>query len=229
MQETLFLDRSAAGQQLAQELLRRYQGGVAGPGAETGAAARPLVLALPRGGVPVAYEVAKALKAPLDVLVVRKLGMPGNEELALGAVASGGSEILNQELMRSLSVSPAALDAVRQAELAELARREREYRGDRPPLAVKDRAVIVVDDGVATGATIRVAVAALRQAGARRVTVAVPLAAPDVARRLEVLADELICLETPTPFRNVGRWYHNFLPTSDEEVRQALELAGSDA
>lgn len=172
-----------------------------------------------------ALEVAEALGAPLDVMVVRKLGAPGQPELALGAVASGGAEILNQQLVRSLRVSEGAMDAVRRRERAELQRREREYRGLRPPLDVRGREVIVVDDGVATGATVRVAVAALRQAGAGHVTVAVPLASPDVAERLGRLADEFVCLRTPEPFRSVGQWYARFDQTSDAEVRRALERA----
>lgn len=232
---SLFADRSVAGRRLGDALLERGYG----PGADrapdavtagsTGAAdasaTRPLVLALPRGGVPVAYEIATKLRAPLDVLVVRKLGMPGHEELALGAVASGGAEVINHDLVRSLRVSDAALTAVRQLELAELARREQEYRGDRPPLSVRGRDVIVVDDGVATGATVRVAIAALRQAGANRVTVAVPLASPDVALQLERLADDLVCLETPEPFGSVGRWYGRFEQTTDAEVRRILRRA----
>lgn len=236
MYRTLFADRTDAGRQIARALQHRQQrqegAWAAGPPSASSAASKPtegaaapLVLALPRGGVPVAYEVAAGLQAPLDVLVVRKLGLPGHEELAIGAVAGGGAEIINDELVRSFNVSRAALAAVRERELAELERREREYRGDRPPLDVKGRAVIVVDDGVATGATIRVAVAALRQSGARHITVAVPLASPDVAKQLTRIADDLICLETPEPFRSVGQWYSRFDQTTDEEVRAALERA----
>lgn len=185
-----------------------------------------MVLALPRGGVPVAFEVAHALEAPLDVLVVRKLGMPGHEELALGAVSSGGAEFINEELVRSLGVSRAALDGVRKRELQELQRRERTYRGERPPLDVRGRRTIVVDDGVATGATMRVAVSALRRAGAGQVTVAVPLASQEVVQELMRLTDELLCLETPSPFRSVGQWYGRFDQVSDEEVRQLLQRAG---
>jgi len=213
----LFHDREDAGRRLGRALAARQQ--------REGALQPPLVLALPRGGVPVAYEAARALGAPLDVLVVRKLGTPGHEELALGAVASGGAEVLNEELVRAMGVSAVALAEVRERELDELARREREYRGDRAPLTLAGRAVIVVDDGVATGATVRVAVQALRQAGAEHVTLAVPLAAPDVARRLALLVDDLVCLETPEPFRSVGQWYERFDQTSDAEVREALELS----
>jgi predicted phosphoribosyltransferase len=213
----LFHDREDAGRRLGRALAARQQ--------REGTLQPPLVLALPRGGVPVAYEVARALGAPLDVLVVRKLGTPGHEELALGAVASGGAEVLNEELVRAMGVSAAALAEVRERELDELARREREYRGERAPLTLAGRTVIVVDDGVATGATVRVAVQALRQAGAEHVTLAVPLAAPDVARRLALLVDDLVCLETPEPFRSVGQWYQRFDQTSDAEVRRALELS----
>ncbi len=213
-----------AGRRLARALLLREQRRAGG--AEDAPSARlPLVLALPRGGVPVAFEVAKVLEAPLDVLVVRKLGMPGHEELALGALSSGGAEFVNEELVKSLGVSQAALDSVRERELAELQRRERAYRGERPSLNVRARRVIVVDDGVATGATMRVAVSALRRAGAARVTVAVPLASPEVAKQLMRLTDELLCLETPTPFRSVGQWYRHFEQTTDEEVRQLVQRA----
>lgn len=216
MHGALYLDRADAGRRLAQALAAR-------PSDQVGTA--PLVLGLPRGGVPVAYEVARALEAPLDVLVVRKLGMPGREELALGAVASGGVEVLNEELVRSLRVQPAALEAVRARELAELARREREYRGLRPPLDVRGKRVIVVDDGVATGATVRAAIEALRQAGASHVTLAVPVASPDAARQLEQLVDDLVCPATPERFGSVGQWYRSFDQTSDKEVRAILARA----
>lgn len=216
MHGALYRDRADAGRRLAQALAARPSDQADAP---------PLVLGLPRGGVPVAYEVARALEAPLDVLVVRKLGMPGREELALGAVASGGVEVLNEELVRALRVKPAALEAVRARELAELARREREYRGIRPPLDVRGKRVIVVDDGVATGATVRAAIDALRQAGTSHVTLAVPVASPDVARQLEQLVDDLVCPATPDRFGSVGQWYHRFDQTSDEEVRAALARA----
>jgi len=214
-----------AGRRLARALLHREQRR-AQAGQDSATARTPLVLALPRGGVPVAFEVAHALEAPLDVLVVRKLGMPGHEELALGAVSSGGAEFINEELVRSLGVSRAALDGVRKRELQELQRRERTYRGERPPLDVRGRRTIVVDDGVATGATMRVAVSALRRAGAGQVTVAVPLASQEVVQELMRLTDELLCLETPSPFRSVGQWYGRFDQVSDEEVRQLLQRAG---
>ncbi len=214
-----------AGRRLARALLHREQRR-AQAGQDSATARTPLVLALPRGGVPVAFEVAHALEAPLDVLVVRKLGMPGHEELALGAVSSGGAEFINEELVRSLGVSRAALDGVRERELQELQRRERTYRGERPPLDVRGRRTIVVDDGVATGATMRVAVSALRRAGAGQVTVAVPLASQEVVQELMRLTDELLCLETPSPFRSVGQWYGRFDQVSDEEVRQLLQRAG---
>lgn len=214
-----------AGRRLARALLHREQRR-AQAGQDSATARTPLVLALPRGGVPVAFEVAHALEAPLDVLVVRKLGMPGHEELALGAVSSGGAEFINEELVMSLGVSRAALDGVRERELQELQRRERTYRGERPPLDVRGRRTIVVDDGVATGATMRVAVSALRRAGAGQVTVAVPLASQEVVQELMRLTDELLCLETPSPFRSVGQWYGRFDQVSDEEVRQLLQRAG---
>lgn len=160
------------------------------------------------------------------MLVVRKLGLPGHEELAIGAVASGGAQVLNRDLVRSLRVERQAIERVRARELAELERRERSYRGARPPLDVRGRHVIVVDDGVATGATMRVAVAALKQAGARWVTVAVPLAAPDACEQLSREADEVVCLETPEPFDSVGQWYARFEQTSDAEVTRALAEAG---
>ncbi|NLW99558.1 MAG: phosphoribosyltransferase [Actinomycetales bacterium] len=210
MSRALFADRSDAGRQLARAVTK------------VSAGRSPLVLALPRGGVPVALEVARALDAPLDVLVVRKLGMPGYEELAMGAIAGGGAEVINEDVVRSYGVPEAAIQAVREREQAELARRERAYRGDRPPLHLRGRDVVVVDDGVATGATIRAAVAALRQAGVGHITVAVPVAAPDVARQLAREADELVCLALPEPFGAVGRFYDRFDQTTDEEVRRAL-------
>jgi len=219
----LFEDRRDAGRRLARALARRAERAPASWGAPGEA---PLVLGLPRGGVPVALEVARELGAPLDVLVVRKLGLPGHEELAIGAVASGGAQVLNRDLVRSLRVERQAIERVRARELAELERRERSYRGARPPLDVRGRHVIVVDDGVATGATMRVAVAALKQAGARWVTVAVPLAAPDACEQLSREADEVVCLETPEPFDSVGQWYARFEQTSDAEVTRALAEAG---
>jgi putative phosphoribosyl transferase len=181
-----------------------------------------IVLGLPRGGVPVAFEVAEALRAPLDIYLVRKLGVPGHEELAMGAIASGGVRVLNQDVVRSLRISPEQIDAVTRAEEAELKRRERAYRGDRPPPDVAGRTVILVDDGLATGSTMHAAVAALRAAGPRELVVAVPTAPPETCAELEAEADRVICAATPEPFYAVGAWYRDFSQTSDEEVRELL-------
>jgi predicted phosphoribosyltransferase len=181
-----------------------------------------LVLGLPRGGVPVAFEVAQALGAPLDVYLVRKLGVPGHAELAMGAIASGGVRVVNQAMLRSLRISPQQLDAVIRAEDAELGRQERVYRGDRPPPDVSGRTVILVDDGLATGATMQAAVAALRSADPKEVVVAVPVAPPETCAELEAEADRVICALTPEPFYAVGAWYRDFSQTSDDEVRELL-------
>lgn len=184
-----------------------------------------VVLGLPRGGVPVAYEVAAALGAPLDVFVVRKLGVPGQEELALGAIASGGVQVLNEDLVRDLTITPAAIERIAEREQAELQRREQLYRDGRPPVAIEGRHVVVVDDGLATGATMRAAVIALRKHNPASVTVAVPVAAQDTRDDFRRIADDIICLATPEPFRAVGLWYSDFRPTSDEEVRELLARA----
>ncbi len=181
-----------------------------------------LVLGLPRGGVPVAFEVAQALGAPLDVYLVRKLGVPGHAELAMGAIASGGVRVINQAMLRSLRISPQQLDAVTRAEEAELRRQERVYRGDRPPPVVSGRTVILVDDGLATGATMQAAVAALRSAGPEEAVVAVPVAPPETCAELEAEADRVVCAVTPEPFYAVGVWYRDFSQTSDDEVRELL-------
>jgi predicted phosphoribosyltransferase len=181
-----------------------------------------IVLALPRGGVPVAYEVARALGAPLDVFLVRKLGVPGHEEFALGAIATGGVRVINQNVVRELRISPDMIDGVAAAEEQELQRRERLYRGDRPPPDVRGRTVILVDDGLATGATMQAAVKALRQEGARRIVVAVPIAPPDTCEQLREAVDEIICAVTPEPFHAVGLWYEDFSQTTDDEVRDLL-------
>jgi predicted phosphoribosyltransferase len=215
-----FRDRTEAGQRLAAEL-GRYAGRT-----------DVLVLALPRGGVPVAYEVARALDAPLDVFLVRKLGTPGQEELAMGAVASGGVRVLNESVVRGLRVPPRVIDAVAARELRELARRERLYRGDRPPPDVRGRTVILVDDGLATGSTMLAAVRALRQLGPARAVVAVPVAAPETCAALRGEVDEMVCAVTPDPFYAVGVWYDDFAQTSDDEVRDLLgrmEPAGRSA
>ncbi len=184
-----------------------------------------VILALPRGGVPVAFEIAAALHAPLDVMVVRKLGVPGHEELAMGAIASGGVQVVNQDVVRSLGLSPAVLESVAAAEYQELIRRERAYRGSRESAIVEGRTVILVDDGLATGSTMRAAVAALRKRAPARIVVAVPTAAPETCEELKAEVDEMVCATTPTPFYGVGQWYDDFSQTTDEEVRGLLEQA----
>jgi erythromycin esterase-like protein/predicted phosphoribosyltransferase len=181
-----------------------------------------VVLALPRGGVPVAFEVAQALNAPLDVFVVRKLGVPGYEELAMGAVATGGLRVLNDQIVRDLRVPDYVIDRVAAEEGEELTRRERAYRGGRPPLDVHGRTVILVDDGLATGATMRAAVKALRQHGPAQIVVAVPTASPETCGELKAEVDEVVCAITPEPFHAVGYWYEDFTQTTDQEVRELL-------
>jgi predicted phosphoribosyltransferase len=209
----LFYDREDAGRVLAQKL-RAY-------------ADHPdvLVLALPRGGVPVAYEVARALHAPLDVFLVRKLGLPGQEELAMGAIATGGVRVLNEEVVRLLDIPPELIDQVARREQQELERREREYRGDRPRPDVRGRTVILIDDGLATGSSMRAAVAALRQQHPAHIVVAVPVASAETCEEFTSLVDAVVCARTPEPFRAVGLWYRDFSPTTDEEVRDLLRRA----
>src|SRR5256714_962341 len=208
-----FRDRTDAGRLLATHL-----------GAYAG---RPdvLVLALPRGGVPVAAEVAHALGAPLDVYVVRKLGVPGHEELAMGAIASGGVRVLNDEVVAQLGLPLAAIDRVAQRELRELERRQREYRGDQPPPNVGGKTVILIDDGLATGSTMRAAALALRRLNPAKIVIAVPAAAPETCEAFRDEVDEIICAITPDPFYAVGIWYEDFSQTSDEEVRELLHRA----
>lgn len=184
-----------------------------------------IVLALPRGGVPVGYEIAEALDAPLDVFMVRKLGVPGHEEVAMGAIASGGIRVLSPGLLRQLRVAARELERVTLEEQRELERRERSYRGDLPAIDLRNRTVILVDDGIATGSSMRAAVAALRQQSPRLIVIAVPVAPPQTARQLRAIADEVICVAEPDPFLAVGRFYENFDQTSDEEVRELLALA----
>jgi predicted phosphoribosyltransferase len=205
-----FSDRRAAGRLLAEKL-----GDYAGRD-------DVVVLALPRGGVPVAYEVAEVLGAPLDVFVVRKLGVPGHEELAMGAVASGGVRVLNEEVMGMLRIPERIIDAVAKSELQELERRERLYRGGRPPPPVRGRTVLLVDDGLATGSSMLAAVEALRQLSPSRIVVAVPTAAAETCEAMRAKADDVICALTPEPFYAVGVWYRDFSQTSDEEVRDLL-------
>lgn len=181
-----------------------------------------LVLGLPRGGVPVACEVAEALGAQVDLIIVRKLGTPGQEELAMGAIASGGVRVLNRDVIESLSIPERVIEEVERRERAEIERREHAYRGQRPRPVVAGQCVILVDDGVATGATMRAAIAALRQAKPSRIVVAVPVAPPDTVEVLRSEADEVVCLATPEPFMAIGCWYVAFPQLSDEEVRSRL-------
>ncbi len=215
MKQRPFRDRREAGQLLATKL--------------TAYANRPdvLVLALPRGGVPVAYEVARALGAPMDIFLVRKLGVPGYEELAMGAIATGGVRVLNDDLVGGLRIPDYIIDEVAAWEQQELERRERLYRGDRPMPDVRGRTVILVDDGLATGATMQAAVKALRLQQPARIVVAVPTAAPETCAQLKTMADDVICAITPEPFHAVGLWYEDFSQTTDEEVRDLL-AQGSD-
>jgi predicted phosphoribosyltransferase len=210
MHPVRFADRRQAGQVLAQKLAR-YRG-----------QRDVVVLGLPRGGVPVAYEVAKALDAPLDVFVVRKLGLPGHEEFAMGALASGGVMVMNPDL-RDLHVPEAALEAVVARERAELDRRERLYRGDRPPMPLENKTVILVDDGLATGSTMLAAATAVKGANPKAVVVAVPVAATETCQALRSHVDDVVCAATPEPFRAVGLWYRDFAQVGDAEVHALLE------
>jgi len=214
MRPQRFRNRTDAGRQLA-EKLATY-------------ADRPdvLVLALPRGGVPVGSEVARALGAPLDAFLVRKLGVPGYEELAMGAVATGGVRVLNDEIVRGLGIVEHVIDVAVAREMEELARREQLYRGGSPPPNVAGRTVILVDDGLATGATMRAAVAALRRQHPARIVVAVPTASPDTREALKAEADDVVCAITPEPFFAVGHWYEDFRQTTDDEVRDLLRAEG---
>ncbi len=213
----VFEDRSEAGRALA-SALAQWRG-----------APDTVVLGLPRGGVPVAYEIASALGLPLDVLLVRKLGLPAQPELAMGAIASGGAVVFNDDVIRYLPQGSDALEAVRQREQRELERRERIFRGDRPPLDMRDRTGILVDDGLATGATMEAAVRALRKLGAKRIVVAVPVASAEARDRVAELADEVVCLSAPAWFSAVGQWYREFGQTDDAEVSELLERAASGA
>ena len=210
MIERVFANRREAGRVLAQRLERCRQW------------PRRLVLALPRGGVPVAYEVANALEAPLDVVLVRKLGVPGQEELAMGALASGGRRVLNHEVLEAHQIPMTLVESVTAREQAELWRREQLYRNQRPPLDVRDKTVFLVDDGLATGATMRAAIAALRQMVPAALIVAVPVAAPQTCEALRRMVDVMVCAMTPEPLEGVGKWYDDFAPVSDDEVLALL-------
>ena len=212
-----FRDRFDAGRRLA-TVLQPYAG-------------RPnlLVLALPRGGVPVAYEVARALHAPLDLMLVRKLGGPGHEELAMGAIASGGVRVISDDVVQALGIPDRAIATIAAHEEHELERRAREYRGDRPLPDVRGKTVILIDDGLATGSTMRAAVAALKSQNPERLIVAVPVAAPETCEALREEVDDVVCALAPEPFFAVGNWYQDFSQTSDEEVRELLRMASESA
>ena len=205
-----FQDRADAGRQLANRLKRyAHRSDV-------------LVLGLPRGGVPVAYEIAQALNAPLDVCLVRKLGVPDHEELALGAIASGGVRVLNDDVVSGMNISTSTIDAIAARELQELQRRDRAYRGDRPPPTIRDRTVILVDDGIATGATMRAAVSVIKPQQPAQLVVAAPVVAPPIYEELSQIVDEVVYVAMPEALRAIGFWYNDFSQTSDEDVRQGL-------
>jgi predicted phosphoribosyltransferase len=212
-----FRDRRDAGKRLADELREFHD------------LADAVVLALPRGGVPVAFEVARALRAPLDILVVRKLGLPGHEELAMGAISSGGARVLNDHVVRAYRIDPAVIDRIAGREETEILRREQAYRSGRPMLDVRGRTVLVVDDGLATGASMRAAVRALRTMSPARIVVAVPVGSAETCAILQDEADEVVCAVQPEDFYAVGVWYDDFAQTTDEEVRDLLERAASAA
>ncbi len=212
---TLFANRSDAGRRLAQDLLE-YKG-----------RNDVVVLALPRGGVPVAYEAARELNAPLDVFLVRKLGVPGHEELAMGAIASGGVRVLNTDVLRALDIPGNVVNAVTEREQHELERREQEYRDGRPAPELAGKLVILIDDGLATGASMRAAVQGVRAQNPARIVVAAPTGAPETCAQFEQIADQIVCDTMPEPFYGVGTWYEDFGQTSDAEVRELLKQAAS--
>src|SRR5947208_8309280 len=215
--EGIFPDRAEAGRLLGVKL-SKYAG-----------RDDVIVLGLPRGGVPVAYEVARALRVPLDVFIVRKLGVPGFEELAVGAIASGGVRVLNEDVARALPNANEIIESITEKETTELQRREQSYRDGRPSPELRGKTVILVDDGLATGATMRAAVKALRQRGAAKIVVAVPVGPPDTCREFEDEADEVVCASEPEFFQAVGQYYEDFSQTSDDEVRELLaRAAGSE-
>jgi putative phosphoribosyl transferase len=211
-----FENRTDAGRQLARKLAQ-YRGNPS-----------VVVLALPRGGVPVAFEVAEALEAPLDVFLVRKLGLPGHEELALGAIASGGVRVLNQDVLRMSGIDEQGIDALAEREQQELERRERAYREGRGPVKIEGHIAILIDDGLATGATMMAAARAVRKLRPRKLIVAVPVSAPETCNYFRREVDEIVCAETPRPFRAVGLWYRDFTQTTDDEVRDLLARAARD-
>lgn len=215
--EGIFPDRAEAGRVLGTKL-SKYAG-----------REDVIVLGLPRGGVPVAYEVAQALRVPLDIFMVRKLGVPGFEELAVGAIASGGVRVLNPDVMDALPNADEIIDTVTQRETTELERREHEYRDGRPAPEIRGRTVILIDDGLATGATMRAAVKALRQRGAEKIVVAVPVGPSDTCREFEDVADEVVCASAPEFFQAVGQYYEDFAQTSDDEVRNLLARAARES
>ena len=206
-----FRDRIQAGRLLAQELKPNYTD-----------RSDVLILALPRGGVPVAFEIAEVLHAPLDVCIVRKLGVPGYQELAMGAIAAGGTRVINEDLVESLRIYPIAIARVTEREQRELERRDRLYRGSRPLPDLRDRTIIVVDDGIATGSTLKAALSTIQQQQPQRIVVAVPVAPPDVCRELKREVDEVVCLLTPQWLNSISLWYDDFSATTDEEVRSLL-------
>lgn len=209
----MFRDRHDAGKVLAEKLVKYGNRGDV------------VILALPRGGVPVAYEVATALGAPLEVFVVRKLGVPWHRELAMGAIASGGVRVLNEDVIRALGITDDVIEEVAQQEADELERREAAYRDGRPRPEIRGKIAILVDDGLATGSTMRAAVKAVRRFDPARVVAAVPVGATDTCHELKALADEVVCVETPEPFFGVGTWYDDFGQTTDDEVRDCLARA----
>ena len=216
LEQMYFRDRADAGRKLSTSL-HDYAG-------------RPdlVVLALPRGGVPVGYEVARSLGAPLDIFLVRKLGVPGREELAMGAIASGGVRVLNRDVVQALDIPEQVIEGVAAAELRELERRERAYRDDRPPLDLRGRTIIIVDDGLATGSSMRAAATALRQQGPARIVVGVPVSTPETCEEFREEVDDIVCAITPQVLFGVGAWYQDFSQTTDDEVRDLLARAASD-
>ena len=212
---TLFANRTDAGRKLAQALAQ-YQN-----------REDVIVLALPRGGVPVAYEVAQKLNAPLDIFLVRKLGVPGHEELAMGAIASGGVRVLNSEVIEALNIPDEVVDRAAEREQHELRRREQAYRGSRPYPHLENKTVILIDDGLATGASMRAAVAGLQSQNIARLVVAVPTASPETCQQFEQLVDQVVCAATPQPFYGVGVWYEDFSQTTDDEVHELLGMAAA--